>query len=117
MSKGKLTAKELDVLEGLLERAIEHEQFGVGAMVGSFVQVPSGEFGLELDTDVPDGFNSFTTYENIGGVLNTGENISVTMDYTGLKWVWARVQGARGGKKRKLTSEDAKKMAAKRHAR
>lgn len=34
---------------------------------------------------------------------------------TGGATLWARVQGARGGKKRTLTSEQARAMAAKRH--
>ena len=44
-----------------------------------------------------------------------GETLTVNVDYDGLRWLWARVQGARGGKKRKLTSEKAKEMADLRH--
>lgn len=104
----KLSTEELNALEKLLDRAVYHGQIGIGALVGNLTDGDGG-------TDVAGGLNSFVTYEGVGGVCNTGEEIDLTIPYDSLKWIWARVQGARGGAKRKLTSEQARAMAAKRH--
>ena len=104
----KLTAAELDQLEKLLDRAVYNSQIGIGATIGTLIG--------DDEWDVKDGGTSFVTNDGIGGVCNTGDDIDLTLSYEALKWVWARVQGARGGKKRVLTTEQAKAMAAKRHA-
>ena len=104
----KLTPAELDQLEGLLDRAVYNSQIGLGATIGTLIG--------DDDWDVEGGGQSFVTNDGIGGVCNTGEDIDLVMSYESLKWLWARVQGARGGKKRVLTSEQARAMAAKRHA-
>ena len=104
----KLTSAELDQLERLLDRAVYNSQIGIGATIGTLIG--------DDEWDVEDGGRSFITNDGIGGVCNTGDDIDLTLSYEALKWVWARVQGARGGKKRALTTEQAKAMAAKRHA-
>ena len=104
----KLTAAELDQLEKLLDRAVYNSQIGLGATIGTLFS--------DDEWDVEGGGSAFITDKGVGGVCNTGEAIDLTMSYASLKWVWARVQGARGGKKRVLTTEQAKAMAAKRHA-
>lgn len=105
----KLSEKEMEQLEKLLDRAVYHKQFHVGATIGSVISDDG-------DTDVPDGLTSFSTADDISGTVGfNGEDVGVNLSYDGLKWLWARVQGARGGKKRTLTSEQARAMAAKRH--
>ena len=104
----KLDAAELDQLEGLLDRAVFNSQIGLGATIGTLIG--------DDEWDVEDGGKSFVTNDGVGGVCNTGEDIDLTLSYEALKWVWARVQGARGGKKRKLSRAQAQSMAAKRHA-
>ena len=105
----KLSDKEMEQLEIMLGRAIYNNQFSIGATIGNVI---SGDG----ETDIPDGLNSFCTSDDISGVSGfNGESVGVDLNYNGLKWLWARVQGARGGKKRTLTSEQARAMAAKRH--
>lgn len=94
----KLDEKEMEMLSELLMRANCHGQLTVGAYVGE------------------GNFDSFATDDVKGTDDYNGETTGVTLSYKGLKWLWARVQGARGGKKRKLTSEAARKMAMKRWA-
>lgn len=107
----KLSDKEMEKLEGMLTRAIYNGQLSIGANVGNIVSDDG-------DTDVEGGLSSFHTVDEvIGSSGYDGECVGVSLSYDGLKWLWARVQGARGGKKKTLTSEQARAMAAKRHGR
>ena len=106
----RLTTEELGTLEALLDRACYNDQIGIGAMIGDLIDCD----GQDVIGD--DGISAFIVDEDVGGVCNTGEQIHMTIQYKNLKWLWARVQGARGGAKRKLSSSDARAMAAKRHA-
>lgn len=105
----KLSDKEMEQLDAMLTRAVYNGQLTIGANVGNIISDDG-------DTDVENGLNSFHTADEVIGTSDyDGECVGVTLSYDGLRWLWARVQGARGGKKRTLTSEQARAMAAKRH--
>lgn len=105
----KLSDKELEQLDAMLTRATYNNQLSIGANIGNITS-DDGE------TDVENGLDSFETVDGVVGTTAfDGETVGVNLSYDGLKWLWARVQGARGGKKRTLTSEQARAMAAKRH--
>ena len=96
--KSKLSDSELGTLVNLLDRATKHEQVS---------------FGLEFDDPKCDYAQRFTIFPRICG--SDGVKVDLGCSFANLAWLWRRVCGARGGAKRKLTSKQARAMAAKRH--
>jgi hypothetical protein len=75
----KLSENELHEMALLLSRAIHNEQVGI-------------------ETESPDGKNPGFITKQLFGVCDGMEDTTILIQPEGLKWLWVRYMGAKGGK-------------------